>query len=101
MPEPGLCHEHHEKREQVVGARRGCGFVPVGDVVPTRSGSQSGMVNLVGRDYLLMTVNGTPKRIPFNQLQTKSRIRVDRAFREKMIEDMTLRKLAESRNKQE
>lgn len=67
----------------------------------TRSGPQSGMVNLVGRDYLLMTVNGTPKRIPFNQLQTKSRIRVDRTFREKMIEDMTLRKLAESRNKQE
>ena len=40
MPEPGLCHEHHEKREQVVGARRGCGLVPVGDVVPVRSGSQ-------------------------------------------------------------
>jgi hypothetical protein len=67
----------------------------------TNAGTKSGMVNLIGPDYLLITVRGTPTRISFTDLETKSRIRVDATFRAKMIEDMTYRKLAKSQTKSE
>jgi hypothetical protein len=69
--------------------------------VYAKKGPMTGLVNLISRNYLLMTVNGKREQVYFDQLETRTRICVDAAFRNKRVEEMTYRKLVEIRMKEE
>ena len=66
-----------------------------------KKGPMTGLVNLISRNYLLMTVNGKREQVYFDQLETRTRICVDAEFRKKRVEEMTYRKLVEMRMKEE
>ena len=69
--------------------------------IHTKKGLMTGLVNLISPNYLLMTVNGKREQVYFDQLETRTRICVDAAFRNKRVEEMTYRKLVEMRMKEE
>lgn len=67
------------------------------ETIYAKSGQMNGLINLISRGYLLITVNGKREQVYFNQLETRTRIRVDEDFRNKALEDMTYRKLVQMR----